>query len=90
MTMSSPSVKIAPISLNATQLSPPRHSATAAKGGRGRSNSIVKVEEVGETQEQFLDQSVYANINAEWVNRKGTSHLLFVDLSYANPLHLLS
>lgn len=34
----------------------------------------MKVEEVGErSQEEVLDQSVYANINAEWVNRKGES-----------------
>lgn len=32
----------------------------------------MKVEEVGErSQEEVLDQSAYANINAEWVNRKG-------------------
>jgi hypothetical protein len=40
--------------------------------GRGRSSSIVKVETVGEdSQEEGLDQSVYDNVNAEWVNRKG-------------------
>ena len=38
---------------------------------RARSNSIVKVEDVGASQEQVLDQSAYANYNAEWVNRKG-------------------
>jgi len=32
----------------------------------------MKVETVGSTsQEQVLDQSAYANINAEWVNHKG-------------------
>ena len=44
--------------------------------GRERSSSIVKVEKVGEeSQEEALDQSVYDNVNAEWVNRKGLSHL---------------
>ena len=34
----------------------------------------VKVEKVGdENQADVLDQSVYDNLNAEWVNRKGTS-----------------
>ena len=31
----------------------------------------MKVEEVGEGQAQVLDQSGYANLNVEWVNRKG-------------------
>lgn len=65
--MEGPSVVITPVSVAATKLSPPRHS-----GGRARSNSLIKVEEVGKrTQEEVLDQSVYANINAEWVNSKG-------------------
>ena len=42
--------------------------------GRTRSSSIVKVETVGEdSQEEGLDQNLYDNVNAEWVNRKGTS-----------------
>lgn len=65
--MEGPSVVITPVSVAATKLSPPRH-----PGGRARSNSLIKVEEVGKrTQEEVLDQNVYANINAEWVNRKG-------------------
>ncbi|KAI0775888.1 Orm1 type endoplasmic reticulum protein [Trametes elegans] len=40
--------------------------------GRERSSSLVKVEKVGEeSQEEALDQSMYDNVNAEWVNRKG-------------------
>lgn len=40
--------------------------------GRARSSSLVKVETVGRnSQEEDLDQSVYDNVNAEWVNRKG-------------------
>ncbi|CDO69569.1 hypothetical protein BN946_scf184759.g9 [Trametes cinnabarina] len=40
--------------------------------GRERSSSIVKVEKIGEeSQEETLDQSMYDNVNAEWVNRKG-------------------
>ena len=39
---------------------------------RGRSGSIVKIEEVGDhSTEETLDQSAYVNINASWVNAKG-------------------
>ncbi|TEB30052.1 Orm1 type endoplasmic reticulum protein [Coprinellus micaceus] len=38
---------------------------------RGRSNSIVKVEHVGDRVEEVLDRDVYMNINADWVNAKG-------------------
>ena len=69
--MPQPSVKIAPISITTTQLSPQRHGGNSGKGRRQRSNSIMKVEEVGEGQDQVLDQSGYANLNVEWVNRKG-------------------
>ena len=55
----------------------PRKSASpglTVRTGRERSSSIVKVEKVGEeSQADVLDQSVYENLNAEWVNRKGTS-----------------
>lgn len=52
------------------------HTVSAAelkvRVGRGRSSSVVKVETVGEdSQEEGLDQSLYGNMNAEWVNRKG-------------------
>ncbi|KAM5534413.1 hypothetical protein V8D89_011880 [Ganoderma adspersum] len=55
----------------------PRKSASPAltvRVGRERSGSMVKVkvEKVGdENQADVLDQSVYDNLNAEWVNRKG-------------------
>ncbi len=50
--------------------------------GRQRSSSIVKVETVGEnSQEEGLDQSVYDNVNAEWVNRKGKCIPRFLSLS---------
>jgi hypothetical protein len=40
---------------------------------RRRSNSIVKVEEVGDRSvEEVLDRSAFVNINADWVNAKGT------------------
>ena len=71
MTMPQPSVKIAPISITTTQLSPQRHGGNSGKGRRQSSNSIMKVEEVGEGQDQVLDLSGYANLNVEWVNRKG-------------------
>jgi hypothetical protein len=40
---------------------------------RGRSGSIVAVQEVGGGQEEFLDQSAFPNLNAGWVNGKGQS-----------------
>jgi hypothetical protein len=40
---------------------------------RPRSGSIVKVEHVGDRSvEEVLDRSAYVNINADWVNAKGT------------------
>lgn len=48
----------------------------SVRTGRERSSSIVKIEKVGEeSQEEALDQGVYDNLNAEWVNRKGMFHL---------------
>lgn len=41
--------------------------------GRARSGSLVKVEEIKESLDDVLDQSVYSNVNQEWVNRKGQS-----------------
>ena len=39
---------------------------------RTRSGSLLKVEQVGEgSAEQDLDQNIYVNINADWVNMKG-------------------
>ncbi|KAI0089195.1 Orm1 type endoplasmic reticulum protein [Irpex rosettiformis] len=50
----------------------PSHSELKVRVGRTRSSSLVKVETVGEdNQEEGLDQSLYENMNAEWVNRKG-------------------
>lgn len=48
---------------------------------RARSNSIVKVEEVGpSTEVEVLDQSAFANMNVEWVNYKGAwmIHLVLI------------
>jgi len=45
---------------------------TSNRKPRGRSGSIVKIEEVGDHSiEEALDQSAYVNINASWVNAKG-------------------
>jgi hypothetical protein len=45
---------------------------TTSLRGRGRSSSIVKVEEVGNRSvEEVLDRSTYVNANADWVNAKG-------------------
>lgn len=50
--------------------SPPKAAPLRA---RGRSGSIVKVEQVGDRSvEEILDRSAYVNINADWVNAKGT------------------
>jgi len=38
---------------------------------RGRSGSIVAVQEVAGDQQDLLDQSAFGNINADWVNSKG-------------------
>lgn len=39
-----------------------------------RGPSLVKVEKVGDCSiEEIIDRDVYVNINADWVNAKGTS-----------------
>lgn len=53
---------------NSSQVS--RSSATATK--RARSSSIVSVTEVKETYDDQLDQAALHNMNAEWVNYKGS------------------
>lgn len=69
---SPPSIKLPGLSLhpsnngNGNNTNP----ATAAHR-RGRSGSFLKVEHVDSSNEVTLDQAAYANINAEWVNRKG-------------------
>lgn len=54
-------------------LSLPEKSTTQTKHRqRTRSGSLLKVEQVGEgSAEQDLDQNLYVNINADWVNMKG-------------------
>jgi hypothetical protein len=53
---------------------------------RPRSASIVKVEEVGDySVEEVLDRSAYANINADWVNAKGTFTPHFPEMRIAHP-----
>lgn len=57
-------------------------SASTTRGGggtttkRARSSSIVSVQEVPETYDDQLDQAALNNVNAEWVNYKGTTHTL--------------
>ena len=47
-------------------------SGLTVRVGRQRSSSLLKVEKLGEnSQEEDLDENVYDNVNAEWVNRKG-------------------
>ena len=54
-------------------LSLPEKTTTETKHRqRTRSGSLLKVEQVGEgSAEQDLDQNLYVNINADWVNMKG-------------------
>ena len=54
-------------------LSAPEESGAQTKQRtRTRSGSLLKVEQVGEgSAEQDLDQNLYVNINADWVNMKG-------------------
>ena len=59
------------IKLPALNISPPQRGYRTIKT-RGRSGSIVKVEQVGDrSTEEALDRSAYVNINADWVNAKG-------------------
>lgn len=53
-------------------LSLPDKHVKRTKRTRTRSGSLLKVEEVGEgSAEQDMDQNLYVNINADWVNMKG-------------------
>ena len=63
-----PNIKLPGLSLH-----PPSNNNNTANQRRGRSNSFLKVEHVDSSNEEALDQAAYANINAEWVNRKGGS-----------------
>ncbi|KAF8267432.1 Orm1 type endoplasmic reticulum protein [Lactarius quietus] len=63
-----PSIKLPGLSLH-----PDANGSNNGNGnvGRARSRSVLKVEHVDSSNEEALDQAAYANINAEWVNRKG-------------------
>ncbi|VDC02066.1 unnamed protein product [Peniophora sp. CBMAI 1063] len=49
---------------------------------RGRSNSLLKVENLRTSNDEVLDQDAYTNFNAEWVNRKGawSIHIVLIVL----------
>lgn len=67
--LSSPTLSVPTLSIETSQST---SELKVRMGGRARSSSLVKVETVGQTSaEEDLDQSVYDNVNAEWVNRKG-------------------
>ena len=54
---------------------------------RGRSGSIVKVEQIGDrSTEEALDRSAYVNINADWVNAKGVHGPMLKSLPRFSPL----
>ena len=51
---------------------PEKSTAQPKHRQRTRSGSLLKVEQVGEgSAERDLDQNLYVNINADWVNMKG-------------------
>lgn len=57
-------IKLPALDLSAAKVSSPLRA-------RGRSGSIVKVEEVSDRFVDTLDRGAYVNINANWVNAKG-------------------
>jgi hypothetical protein len=68
--LSPPSIKLPGLSLH-----PDGNNANNVNANVGpkrpRSRSVLKVEHVDSSNDEALDQAAYANINAEWVNRKG-------------------
>jgi hypothetical protein len=63
----STAIKLPALDLSSVKSTPPLRA-------RARSSSIVKVEEVGDRSiDEVLDRGAYVNINADWVNAKGTS-----------------
>lgn len=70
MTMATPpTIKLPPVTLSHTA----PYLKVRSNSNRNRSGSIVKVQQVGGSSVELdQDQGAYANINAEWVNRKGT------------------
>ncbi|KAI0065772.1 Orm1 type endoplasmic reticulum protein [Artomyces pyxidatus] len=61
-----PNIKLPGLSIHTSGSGSASHASR-----RGRSGSLLKVEKVDSSTEEVLDQSAYANLNAEWVNRKG-------------------
>ncbi|KAJ3996951.1 Orm1 type endoplasmic reticulum protein [Lentinula boryana] len=49
----------------------PRSSLSTSMNSRGRSSSLLKVEHVGSSTVEDLDQNTYVNNNANWVDAKG-------------------
>lgn len=66
--LSSPTLNVPHLSIETS----PSTAELRVRMGRARSSSLLKVETVGQNgQEEDLDQNLYENVNAEWVNRKG-------------------
>ncbi|THH33536.1 hypothetical protein EUX98_g699 [Antrodiella citrinella] len=85
--LSSPTLSVPHLSISTSSSS----SELKVRMGRARSSSIVKVESVGQdSQEQDLDQGVYDNVNAEWVNRKGASSFYLSSVASRSALLTLS
>lgn len=81
---SPPSISIEPVAHTTSTSS---SSPSSHLKGRARSGSLVKVEEIKESVDDVLDQSMYANVNQEWVNRKGASPLRSVHRSTSSVLN---
>ena len=76
--LSSPTLSVPTVTIETS----PTAAELKVRVGRARSSSLLKVETVGEdSQEEGLDQSMYGNVNAEWVNRKGG----FIDVFCSAP-----
>ncbi len=71
--LSSPTLNVPHLSIETSQST----AELKVRMGRARSSSLLKVDTVGQNgQEEDLDQNLYENVNAEWVNRKGQPHLV--------------
>ena len=65
------------------------HTDMSVAARRGRSNSLLKVENLRSSNDEALDQDAYTNFNAEWVNRKGALRLFLrhVELGVHRSTH---
>lgn len=76
------SARIVPSQFDMKHVHPSTTTMQTLAQRRGRSNSLLKVEEVA--KDMLEEQSAYSNINVEWVNRKGVS-LHYLPLFLVSP-----